>query len=380
MSEPESADSGFTVDKRRALLGGLVGVALAGGAFTAIGQAARFDRIKLAVSRADKPWLAVCLAGELLSYAGYILAYRDAARATGGPRFDLWTVARVVIFGSGASIFGASVGGLAVDYWALRRTGSAAHTAARRVLALGTVEWSVLSLYAWIAAVLVLITGADAPIPMALAWLAVVPACVAGARWCTARRRVRRFTNPPPPPTQRDGGRLATAAMSGLGHARAALGDAIAGVLLVRHLWSHPRRYPGGTLGYPIYWAGDMLALYGALRCFGVHPAVVPMVLAYATSYVISALPLPAGGAGGIDAGISLALHSIGIPLAPALLGAFVYRLFTFWLPILPAAILLPSVRRLQHTLPHIPHTSPDSDEGIPFRAPGDRQAGAGAA
>ena len=70
--------------------------------------------------------------------------------------------------------------------------------------------------------------------------------------------------------------------------------------------------------------------LYGALRCFGVHQPVIPMVLAYASSYVISALPLPAGGAGGIDAGIALALHAIGIALAPALLATFVYRLFTF--------------------------------------------------
>lgn len=44
-----------------------------------------------------------------------------------------------------------------------------------------------------------------------------------------------------------------------------------------------------------------MLTLYGALRAFGVHPNVITMVLAYATSYVISALPLPAGGAGGIE-------------------------------------------------------------------------------
>ena len=52
--------------------------------------------------RADGRWFAVCLAGELLAYAGYIAAYRDFARADGGPKLPLWTVTRVVVVGFGA--------------------------------------------------------------------------------------------------------------------------------------------------------------------------------------------------------------------------------------------------------------------------------------
>lgn len=372
MAERERGDGsrGPSIDRRRALIGAAVALLLAGGAFAAIGQAAHFDRLTDVLDRARKPWLAACLAGQLASYVGYMLAYRDAARATGGPRFDLRTVARLVIFGRGASVLGASVGGLAVDYWALRRTGTRMHTAARRVLALGTIEWTVLSLYACTAAVLVLITGARAPVAMAVCWLAVVPACVLGALWCTSARRVKRFTDPPPYTRRPRDGRVRAVLCGARDHLRAALGDAIAGVLLVRHLLSHPMRYHGGAIGYPIYWAGDILTLYAALRCFGTRPPLIPLILAYATSYVITALPLPAGGAGGIEAGMSLALHAVGIALAPALLGAFLYRVVTFWLPIGPALALLPSICRLQDRLPHIPHTRPDSDERIPFRDP----------
>lgn len=363
------------IDGRKALIAIVLGVVLAGAAFTLIGAAADFKRLERAVALADRPWLALCFAGQLVSYLGYMLAYRDAASATGGPRFGFTTVARIVIFGAGAQVLGASVGGLAVDYWALRRTGTRAHTAARRVLALGTIEWSVLSLYACVAALLVLITGTRASPAMALSWLSVVPACVIAAMWLTSRRRVKRFTDPLPITSAGGPTALTRTLRSALAHTRAALADAIAGVLLVRHLLSHPIRYKGGTLGYPIYWAGDMLTLYAALRCFHVHPYVISMILAYATGYVISALPLPAGGAGGIAAGISLALHAGGIALASALLGAFVYRLFTFWLPVLPALALLPSVRQLQDELPRIPHTRPDSDELISFRRAADAEA-----
>jgi hypothetical protein len=83
---------------------------------------------------------------------------------------------------------------------------------------------------------------------------------------------------------------------------------------------------------------------------------------------VISALPLPVGGAGGVEAAIAFALHGIGVPLAPALLSAFVYRIITFWLPVIPALMLLPSMRRLNDTLPATSRTRPDADEPFALR------------
>jgi putative heme transporter len=363
-----AGDDRFSLNKRKALLALLLAVLLGGGALTALGQLAQLGRLERAARHADKLWLAACLFGQLLAYLGYILAYHDAARADGGPQFDYGTTAQIVVFGAGASVLGASVGGLAVDYWALRRTGTQPRVASRRVLGVGTIEWTVLSGYACTAALLVLVLGIHAPTAMAVGWLCAVPACIIGALWFTAGRRVGRFVNPQPRQCEPHQGPIARLRVAAANRVRTGLGDAIAGVLFVRHLISHPLRYPGGAVGYPIYWAGDMLTLYAAIRAFGGHPDVIAVILAYATSFVISALPLPAGGAGGIEATITLALHAIGIPFASALLAVLVYRLITFWLPIVPALALLPAIRRLHQRLPGVPRGRHDEDERPSFR------------
>lgn len=268
------------------------------------------------------------------------------------------------------------MGGLAVDYWALRRTGTRRTIATRRVLAVGTVEWVVLSLYACVAAALMLLTGRRAPLAMAVGWLTVVPACAAGAWWLTSPRRVRRFVDledqrvgPAPAAGLRRAGWWA------LGKLGMALDNAVSGVVLVRHLLAHPFRYRGGAVGYPIYWAGDMLTLYAAVRAFGGAVSPIALILAYATGYVITSLPLPAGGAGGVEAAVALALHAVGVSLASALLGVFLYRVITFWLPVLPALALIPSMRRLNASLRHVPHTRPDADERISFRPRAERRS-----
>jgi uncharacterized membrane protein YbhN (UPF0104 family) len=361
-------DDQISLNRRKALIAVALAVLLAGGAMSGLGEVAHLSEIERAARRADKVWLGPALFGQLLAYLGYILAYHDAARADGGPRFGYPTTAQIVVFGAGASILGASVGGLAVDYWALRRTGIKPHVASRRVLAVGTIEWTVLSMYACAAAALVLVFDLKAPIIMALAWVCAVPCCVAGALWFTSPGRVERFRNPPRRPHRPDQNRIIGLLVTIDNKVRTGFGDAISGVIFVRHLLSHPLRYLGGAIGYPIYWAGDMLTLYAAVRAFGGDPNVIALILAYATSFVVSALPLPAGGAGGIEATITLTLHTIGIPLASALLAVLVYRLITFWLPIIPALALLPRIRRLHEKLPSVPLTERDPDERISFR------------
>jgi undecaprenyl-diphosphatase len=369
----------FSVDKRKALIAVVLALLLAGGAFAVVGQVAHFGELRRAFRHADKLWLPVCAVGQLLAYLGYILAYHAVARASGGPRFGWAATARIVIFGAGASVLSASVGGLAVDFWALRRTGTPRHVAVRRVLAVGTIEWTVLSVYALIAAIVVLAAGPRSALPMALAWLCAVPTCVAAAAWFTSPVRVERYTNRLLRPATSRGGGSDAPARGGLTRLldklRAGGGDAIAGVILVRHLLSHPVRYLGGAIGYPIYWGGDILTLFAAVHAFGVSVGVVPLILAYASAIVVSALPLPAGGAGGVEVIESLALHAVGVPLAPALLAVFLYRIITFWLPVIPSLLVIPAIRRLHDTLRTVPHTRRDPDEKVSFRPPADAAA-----
>ena len=333
---------------------------LVAGAIALIGHLSDWSQILDIAGEADPRWLAVCIAGEILAYVGYILAYHDLARARGGPRMSYWTVSRVVALGFGATAVGSSAGGLAIDFWALHRAGSPVHEAARRILALNTLEWGVLAAGAMISSALILAGVGDAPLGMTLGWLIVVPLCVLAAAWVSAPGRGERLsTVPPRVATPRGGGprawwRYLTRALA-VGFA-----DAIGGVVFVRWLLRDARRQVRGLLGYPIYWAGQLTVVYGALRAFDADLGLAPLVVAFTTGYVVTALPLPAGGAGGIEAALSLTLNAVGVPLESALLAAVTYRIVAFWLPLIPTLALLPSIRRLDEDLPGTPREEPE--------------------
>jgi uncharacterized membrane protein YbhN (UPF0104 family) len=341
----EHDDELFGIERRKAIVTAVLAIVLLAAAIFLIGELANFGKMTKALRRADGRWFLVCLAGELAAYVGYIAAYRDVARADGGPKLPLWTVTRVVVVGFGAYVAGSSAGTLGVDYWALQKAGDEPHRALRRVLALNTLQWAVLALAAMLAAIGALAGAAQAPLSMELAWLVVLPACVAGALWFTAPRRVERFAARP---VER-GGRVARVL-------RSAFADAIGGVVMVRHLVARPGRYPFALAGFPLFWAGDIVGMWAALRAFDVRVGVLPLVLAYTTAYAVTSLPLPAGGAGGVEAGLAFSLEAVGVPLASALLATLVYRFFTLWLPIALALVAIPQVKRLAGELPHVEH------------------------
>jgi uncharacterized membrane protein YbhN (UPF0104 family) len=355
MSTPERHEV-FGVDRRKAILTLIGGIAIVAIAVFFIGQIASFPKLLHALRNANRVWFFVCVGGEVIAYAGYIVAYRDVARVDGGPRFPLWTVTRVVAVGFGAFLAGSSFGTLGVDYWALHRAGEEPHRAVRRVLALNILQWGVLATAAAFTGVL-LLAGVEngAPLSMELAWTSIVPACILAAAWVSSPRRADRFTALP----DHAGTKLTRSPASWLHWLRTAgriaLADAIGGVVLVRHLLMHPRRYPRALLGFPVYWTGDVLTLYAALRAFDVHVGLAGLVLAYTTAYVITSLPLPAGGAGGVEAGLAFSLNAIGVALAPALLATLVYRFFTLWLPIAIGLLALTQIEDLSAELPHVP-------------------------
>lgn len=350
-------DEIFGIDRRKAIVTGIAALALAVAAVVGIEQVTSSHNVVRALGRGDHAWFPVCLAGALLAYAGYVGAYRDVARFDGGPIFSAWTTLRIVVIGFGAVLIGSSAGTLGIDYWALNRAGEPRHTAVRRVLAVSTLQWFVLAILACLAAAATLAGPWQAPFAMEVAWLAVVPVCILLAAWVSSPRRSDRLTAIPTGTVRldRNPGTWARWLRHG---GRAVLSDSIGGVVIVRCLLRRPFAHPAALLGFPLYWTGDVLILYAALRAFGVHPRPIPLVLAYATGFVITALPLPAGGSGGVEAGLTFALNSVGIPLAPALLGTLVYRAFTLWLPVGPAVALLPQVRTLDRELPLVPRAS----------------------
>jgi uncharacterized protein (TIRG00374 family) len=100
-----------------------------------------------------------------------------------------------------------------------------------------------------------------------------------------------------------------------------------------------------------VYWVGDVACLWAALQSVGRPLPLAELVLAYATGYAATILPLPFGGVGGVEAAMTYALTAVGVPLAPALVAVAVYRLFGFWVPTVPALAALALLPRAGRAL-----------------------------
>jgi uncharacterized membrane protein YbhN (UPF0104 family) len=108
-----------------------------------------------------------------------------------------------------------------------------------------------------------------------------------------------------------------------------------------------------GVLGNAIYWGGDIACLWAALQIVDLHISLSMLVLAYSGGYVLTRRSLPAGGAGIVEAALTLALVWTGLPWARSLIAVVIYRLFNFWLPIVPALLLMPSIKHLRQRFQH---------------------------
>jgi uncharacterized membrane protein YbhN (UPF0104 family) len=304
---------------RRLLLGVGVTVLVVLGVAVLISKAAGFSRVRDEVADADATWFAACFLAEVASYASYSFVFRDAMRRRGGPELGVGLSLHLTLASLGAMIAAASAGGLAVTYWSFRRAGHATEDAIVRVLGLNTLVYLVFGLMAWIAALLTTIgVLGHAPLGLTLPWLVVIPVCIVAAWFTTQPRRVERLTSP-------DGGLM-----------RRVVGYGISGTAWVRAVVRSP------DAGLPLacaagYWAGDIACLGAALHSVGQPLPPAELALAFATGYAAMILPLPLGGAGGVEAAMTYALTAVGVPLAPALVAVAVYRLFGFWVPTLPA-------------------------------------------
>ncbi|HEX4518747.1 MAG TPA: lysylphosphatidylglycerol synthase transmembrane domain-containing protein [Gaiellaceae bacterium] len=162
--------------------------------------------------------------------------------------------------------------------------------------------------------------------------LLAIPA-FAVALWATSHKRTKRLSRPQP-----DGSRI-----------RRTLADWVAGARKARTLLSSPREHGLGVFGMTLYWAGDIACLWAALQLVGGKQITISaLILAYSGGYVLSRRSLPAGGAGVVEIALTLALVGMGVRFAPALVAVLIYRLFNFWLPIVPALTLIPTIRELR--------------------------------
>jgi uncharacterized membrane protein YbhN (UPF0104 family) len=315
----------------------VVGVAAAGllvvGVGLLIARAAGFAEVRSAIEAADSSWFAVCLAAQVLALTGYAEVFRGGFAWRGGPDPGFRLSANVMLASIGATrVFAAGgVGAIAATFWCFRRARFGPDEALVRVLGFNTLFYVAFAAGAWTAALLAA-TGVwgDVPLAFAVPWLLLVPLCVAAAVFVTQPGRVERLA--------RLDGKLV----------RRAFGYAIAGTAWVRAVLPDPagRRMLVATT---LYWTGNVVCLWAALRSVGVVLPLPELVLAFAAGHAATILPLPLGGVGGVDAAMTYALTAVGVPLALALVAVGVFRLFAFWAPTIPALaalLLLPRAGR----------------------------------
>jgi uncharacterized protein (TIRG00374 family) len=88
-----------------------------------------------------------------------------------------------------------------------------------------------------------------------------------------------------------------------------------------------------GRLGF------DYLSLLAALTAVGADPNPSLVLLAYASALLLASLPITPGGIGLVEAGLTATLVLAGVQGGDAVLAVLLYRLASYWLPIMVGGI-----------------------------------------
>ena len=284
------------------------------GAIVLVGFAAGWSAVGDAFSGFEPGWLVLVAGGLAVAFGGYALAYRSAAATEGGPRLSWGTTVRLVLMGFAPQ---RALGGFRLDRDALRVVAEDEREAMNRVLVLGALEYAVLAPAACVSAIVLLVRGGGGVQSAVLwSWALAVPAGFAVAFSLEPRRQ-----------------RFAEA-----GRVRRGLARALEPISLLRTLISASTCTPA-LAGMALYWAGEIVALGGALLCVGVTMAGSALIVAFATGLAATRRTLPLAGAGATDALLAYALHWCGVGLGVALAGVIVFRTLGFALPMWPALL-----------------------------------------
>ncbi|MGH2998444.1 MAG: lysylphosphatidylglycerol synthase domain-containing protein [Gaiellaceae bacterium] len=286
----------------------------------ALSEVAGFEPVWDRLQHVNPIWFLVAFGAEIVAYLGYVIGYREVSRVDEGPKMGHGHAAAAVAAGFGPFVTG---GGFALDLHAFKQTGISDREARVRVLGLGALEYATLAPAACIASIQLLAAGAHTPtMGLTLPWAVAVPLGFVAALWAMGHRQ--RF--------------------QGKGWLKDALAQALESIYVLKCLFA--RRHLAGPLGATVYWFGEIVCLWACLHAFA-HgaPNVELLLIGYATGYALTRRTLPLGGAGAVEALLPFALYWTGVPLAAAVLAVFTYRVFNFWLPVVPAVVGMRSLR-----------------------------------
>ena len=331
--EPMSVQAATRLETLRTLRPAQVALAVGGAVIVttvlvvAIGRLAGFTELEDTLSGATWGWLGLCAVGQIGVFVGYAGAFRSSVadspsnRGGGhaGEQPGVWYSLKVALAGFGLTQLVAAGGaaGMAFTFWVLRQLGFSKHNAMVELIALNTAVYFVFGVLGMLGG-LAGILDASVPPGMALGWVAGFLVIVALALGFTQRSRG-----------------AGTGETEGPGRPRRALAVGVSAAARVRRA---TRTADGHKLlaWSLLYWIGDLVSLWAALRAFGVTVSPAAIVGAYTTGYLAQSIPIPLIATGGVDAATTFTLTAVGVPIEVALLGVVAHRVFAFWLPVIP--------------------------------------------
>jgi uncharacterized membrane protein YbhN (UPF0104 family) len=290
------------------------------------------------IERGDGWWIAIGVALELFSFAGYVMLFR-AVFVRGHGRIGWPESYEITMAGLAATrLFAAAgAGGVALTAWALRRSGMEPRIVACRMVAFMVLLYVVFAgslLLDGIGLGTGLFPGGGSfaitylPAIVALLLLGVAGA-VAALPGDVERRLERRASG---------SGRLA--------HwlARAVTVPALA-ASGVRTAIDLIRSRDAGLLGAIAWWGLDISVLWAMFHAYGDAPPFTVIWMAYFVGQFGNLLPLP-GGLGGVEGAMIGAFAAFGVDFNLSVLAVLSYRGISFWLPTVPGAIAYFQLRR----------------------------------
>lgn len=289
----------------------------------------------------DPWWLGVAAAMVVASFGGYVLQFIGVF-GPGAPRRLTASEAYQVTMAALAAtrLFAAAgAGGLAMQAWAMRRSGMSRMMVADRTITFIVLQYA---MYVWALVIFGLglragIFHGEAPFGVTVvpAIFGIVALTIGGLIALTPtdlQRRLQAWHD------RGKGGRVSRA----VGKLAAGPAAASAGIRSAIAHTRHPDRAFAGAL---LYWVTQIAVLWASFHAFGEPPPVAVLVMIYFVGMLGNLLPLP-GGVGGVDGGMIGACLAFGVPSSLALVSVLTYRAFAFWLPTIPGIIAYFQLRR----------------------------------
>jgi undecaprenyl-diphosphatase len=102
----------------------------------------------------------------------------------------------------------------------------------------------------------------------------------------------------------------------------------------------------GTSAGLPIAYG---LALIASAKAFGVDVSSLDLFAVYLGGTALAAASPTPGNIGAVEVTLSAGLIAIGVPSADAVAAVLIYRLLTFWLPLVPGFVAFRYLQAKHH-------------------------------